>query len=352
MVVGGGTAGHVLPALPVIEAMQRQGVEVSFIGTHSGLEQNLLDGSDVTFYAISAGKLRRYVSWDNFFDLFRIVWGVVQAYFLIGKIRPAVVFSKGGFVSFPVAFAAWLRRVPVVAHESDITPGLANRLLLPFIRSLCVSFPETNIRHTNVKVIHTGTPVRQDIVQGQAERGLQLLGLDKAKPLLIVTGGSLGAQALNAAVRRALPQLLERFYVLHVCGSGKQESITQPCYLQREYVTHGWGDMLAAAEVVVSRAGANALFEWLTIRKRNLLVPLPGNTSRGDQIENAAYAQAAGYSVVIRQEALDTAALLEGLETLMNEAARFDVALQRFEVPDATAAIVNELNRVVAKPRN
>lgn len=347
LVVGGGSAGHVIPALPVIAAMQQAGAEVTFVGTHSGLEEELVASAGVTFHAISAGKFRRYFSWQNFTDLFRIGVGVVQAFFFIGRCKPDVVFSKGGFVSFPIAFASWLRRVPVVAHESDLTPGLANRLVLPFVDTLCVSFAQTKVAAGGARVVHTGTPLRTSILQGDAERGRQLLDVDTSRPLLIVTGGSLGADSLNAVVRDALPELAEHFVVVHVCGRGKLKSIEAAGYLQFEYVDEGWGDMLAAADIVLSRAGANALFELLALRKLNLLVPLSAQASRGDQVANAAFAEESGYSVVVAEQALDTTSLMVALETLLAHRQQYQDALATFVVPDATAAITAELLRLV-----
>lgn len=349
LVVGGGSAGHVIPALPVIAAMQARGAEVSYIGTYSGLEASLVKDAGVVFYPIAAGKLRRYFSWQNFTDLFRILRGIVQAFFLLGRIKPDVVFSKGGFVSFPVALAAWLRRVPLVAHESDITPGLANRLVLPFAKTLCVSFAQTHVGSGKVRVVHTGTPLRAAIVSGNAQAGREMLDLDTDKPLLVVTGGSLGADVLNSVIRDALPQLLERYQVLHVCGQGKLADLDAPGYLQKEYVGEGWGDMLAAAEVVVSRAGANALFELLTIGKLNLLVPLSAKASRGDQIQNAAFAEQAGYSHVVAEEVFNVDTLMQGLAELEQLAPRYRARLAEFEKVDAAATIVDELLALTPK---
>jgi UDP-N-acetylglucosamine--N-acetylmuramyl-(pentapeptide) pyrophosphoryl-undecaprenol N-acetylglucosamine transferase len=353
LVVGGGSAGHVIPTLPVIALMQQAGAEVSYVGTHSGLEENLLSSAGVTFHAISAGKLRRYWSWQNFTDLFRIALGVVQAIALILRRRPDVVFSKGGFVSFPIAFASWLCRVPVVAHESDLTPGLANRLVLPFVATLCVSFPQTKINRARVRVVHTGTPLRDSILQGDAARGRALLGLQDGlqdpRPLLVVTGGSLGADALNHVVRRSLSQLTERFVVLHVCGPGKLADVEDPGYLQREYIDEGWGDILAAADIVLSRAGANALFELLALRKLNLLVPLSAQASRGDQLANAAYAEQQGYSAVLAESELTTGNLLDALADLTERQHEYRHALAKFTLPDAAESIRVELLRHVDK---
>lgn len=345
LVVGGGSAGHVIPALPVIEALKARGYAIDFVGTYSGLEESLIASAGVTFHAISAGKLRRYFSWQNFTDLFRIARGCWQAFWLLGRVKPDVVFSKGGFVSFPVALASWLRRVPLVAHESDLTPGLANRLVLPFTRTLCVSFAETRVSAA-VRVVHTGTPIRASMLQGNAERGRELLGLDDTRPLLIVTGGSLGADALNAVVRDAAPALVERFHVLHVCGAGKLKALDLDGYQQREYVGDDWGDMMAAADIVVSRAGANALFELLALRKPNVLVPLSAKASRGDQLDNAAFAERAGCSEVVLEEHLDADALLGAVAAVWQAREARTAAMAALEMPDAVATIVAELDQL------
>ncbi|XOV82950.1 MAG: undecaprenyldiphospho-muramoylpentapeptide beta-N-acetylglucosaminyltransferase [bacterium] len=352
LVVGGGSAGHVIPALPVIAELQQQGYQVSFVGTRSGLEEQLTAASGVRFYAVSAGKLRRYWSWQNVTDLFRILRGVLQSIVLVRRLQPDVVFSKGGFVSFPVALAAWLWRVPVVAHESDLTPGLANRLVLPFVRTLCVSFAQTaqvsGATLARARVVLTGTPLREEITSGDAVRGRQILGLtDDDKPLLVVTGGSLGADALNAALRAALPELTRRYVVLHVCGPGKRQTLDMPGYIQREYIDEGWGDLLAAAAIVLSRAGANALFELLSLAKLNVLVPLSAKASRGDQIDNARVAAEAGYSVVLAEADLNTDTLLAALTRVEENRDQFAAALARFERPPAVPAIVREITAAI-----
>ncbi len=348
VVVGGGSAGHVMPALPVIEQLQQRGHELSFIGTRSGLEQRLVADAGVDFYGISAGKLRRYWSWQNVTDLFRILAGVAQAVWLIGRIRPAAVFSKGGFVSFPVALASWVWRVPLVAHESDLTPGLANRLVLPFAHTLCLSFAQTVVSARRVRKVHTGTPLRQSMLQGDAEAGRKALGLMADQPLLIITGGSLGAKALNEAVAAALPELTRRFYVLHVTGPGKAVDAGLPSYDQREYVDAGWGDMLAGADIVVSRAGANALFELLALGKLNVLVPLDTKASRGDQLHNAAFAEELGYSKVLCEDHLTPDSLVAAIDEVMSRRVQFAEAIASFEVPEAAGAIADEVERAAS----
>ncbi len=349
LVVGGGTAGHVIPAIPVMQNLLQQGHRLTFVGTNTGLEERLTADLDRRFVGIAAGKLRRYWSWQNLTDLFRIVAGILQSLWLLLRDRPRVVFSKGGFVSFPVAFAAWVLRIPVVAHESDLSPGLANRLVLPFVQCLCTSFADTTVKRQGVEVIHVGTPIRAELLQGDAQLGRQALGLEPDLPLLVVTGGSLGAEQLNAVVRGALDELTRQFYVFHVCGPDKLSGASVARYQEVEYVSQGWGDILAAADVVLSRAGANALFELLALRKRNLLVPLPAKASRGDQIENAAFAQSHGYSVVIAEENLSTQSLLQGLEQLQQDQAGYTARLESFVVPPAaqalTAAVLDAIKK-------
>ena len=351
-VAGGGTAGHVVPAIPIMQALLKQGCEVCFVGGKSGPERELV-APLVPFHAVSTGKLRRYFSLRNLLDALRIPIGIGQAWWLLRRVRPQVLFSKGGFASFPTVVGAWLNGVPVVAHESDLSPGLANRLSAPFTRTLCVNFDATgsDLSRTDKRVVVSGTPVRGELLAGNAERGRALLGAEphgeRAKPVLLVVGGSLGATALNAIVRSALEQLLARWRVVHVCGPGKLDaSLAETLgYVQREYVGAEWGDIIAAADLVVSRAGANALCEWLALGKPNLLVPLPTAASRGDQVENAAFAERNGWSLVIPEHELNARTLAEGVAKLADLAPDFARRLETFRTRDSVAIIVGELER-------
>ncbi|MFK7913963.1 MAG: undecaprenyldiphospho-muramoylpentapeptide beta-N-acetylglucosaminyltransferase [Pseudomonadales bacterium] len=345
LITGGGTAGHVVPALPVAQRLREQGHRVSWIGSQSGLEERLVAGAVDDYHGIAAGKLRRYWSWQNVKDAFAVVLGIFQALLKVRRLRPDVVFSKGGFVSFPVVLAAWIWRIPVIAHESDRSPGLANRLSYPFIAHLCTNFPESDTGFAG-PVTYTGTPVRQALLEGNAERGRAFLfGAQHqdspAAPVLLVTGGSLGADRLNAAVLEALPQLCQSWRVVHLCGPGKLPALAEPIagYRPFEYLSAEWGDVLAAADLVVSRAGANTLFELLALGKPHLLVPLSLAASRGDQIENADYAQAAGYSQVLQEQDLTAASLVAALTDLAADAAQRRERLAGFQRPDAAALI-------------
>ena len=344
VVTGGGTAGHVLPALPVAQALLRAGSSVHFIGSTSGLEERLVATLDIPYLGIQTGKLRRYFSFENFVDALRVPVGIVQAWRMLARIRPVVVFSKGGFVSFPVVVGAWLHRIPVVAHESDLTPGLANRLAQRFTTTLCVNFESTRADHSRVVV--TGTPVRGDLMHGDGARGRRLLGIDTERPVLLVVGGSLGAARLNDVVRAALDELLENHHVVHVCGVGKVdvERESLPGYTQREYVSDEWGDVIAAADLVISRAGANALHEWLALGKPHLLVPLPRSASRGDQIENAAYAESRGWSMVLAEDELNRETLVSGVAKLAALSGEYRQRMREFRVRDSVSLIVDELS--------
>jgi UDP-N-acetylglucosamine--N-acetylmuramyl-(pentapeptide) pyrophosphoryl-undecaprenol N-acetylglucosamine transferase len=299
-----------MPSLPLMAWFAAHDWRVDYIGSRTGPEAGLIGTHGYRFHAIAAGKLRRYASIQNVIDVFRVLKGIGQSFALLGRLRPAVVFSKGGFVSFPVVVAAWLRRVPIVAHESDLTPGLANRLTLPFVTALCTTFAATRISRRGRTVVHTGTPVRAELLQGDAERGRAWLGAPGGMPVLLVVGGSLGANAINDALRSALPSLSE-YFVVHVCGPGRRVAggDRPGHYRQFEFVGPEWGDVLAAADVVLSRAGANSLYELVALRKPHVLIPLSRKASRGDQIENADMARRLGWSHVLDEAALSGPAL-------------------------------------------
>lgn len=344
---GGGSAGHVVPSLPLIAHFAAAGSKISYVGSAQGPERDLVAPLGVPFYAIRSGKLRRYWSWRNVADLWWIFVGVLQAIVLIGRLRPSIVFSKGGYAAFPVVVGAWVWRVPIVAHESDLTPGLANRLSLPFVAAVCTTFALTQFPVRNRPVIHTGTPLRSQLLNGDAARGRALLATSADRPLVIVFGGSLGAEVLNRVVREALDRLLGFATVVHVCGPHRTDAAmaNRAGYHQFEYVGSDWGDMLAAADVVVSRAGANSLYELVALRKPHLLVPLPRSASRGDQISNAAYAKSHGWSRVVAEEELDAARLDADIRAIYAERATIVRALENAGLGDGTSAVAQVISR-------
>jgi UDP-N-acetylglucosamine--N-acetylmuramyl-(pentapeptide) pyrophosphoryl-undecaprenol N-acetylglucosamine transferase len=344
---GGGSAGHVIPSLPLIAHFAAAGSMISYVGSNEGPERGLVTPLGVPFHAIRSGKLRRYWSWRNITDLWWISVGICRAIALIGRLRPSIVFSKGGYAAFPVVVGAWIWRIPIVAHESDLTPGLANRLSLPFVAAVCTTFEVTEFPLRNRPVIHTGTPLRPELMRGDPARGRALLDAPADRPLVVVVGGSLGAEALNRVVRDALDGLLGFATLAHVCGPKRTDTALsgRAGYHQFEYVGAQWGDLLAAADVVVSRAGANSLYELVALRKPHLLVPLPRSASRGDQIANAGYALAHGWSRVVAEEDLGAARLEAEVRAIYADRGRFVAALEGAALGDGTAAAADVICR-------
>ena len=348
VLTGGGTAGHITPNLALIPLLQQRGYEVHYIGERNGMEQRLTQGvPGVAFHGISSGKLRRYLDLKNLSDPFKVMAGVAQSLVLLRRLKPAAIFSKGGFVSVPVAFAARLAHVPLVLHESDLTPGLANRLALPNAMRVCTTFPQT-ANALGSKARHTGTPIRAALYQGDAEQGLRLCGWQKeGLPVLLSMGGSQGAGAINAALRSALPRLLKSFRVVHLCGRGNVDDSLRdmPGYAQFEYVGPELPDLLAATALVLSRAGANSIYEFLALRKPMLLIPLPLSASRGDQIDNAKSFEGQGFARVLPQENLTADTLYDALMDTWAKSPAIRAAMEAAGAPDGTMAVLEEIEK-------
>lgn len=337
---GGGTAGHVTPNIALIERLLGEGWEVYYIGSETGMERELIGAIEgVSYHAIATGKLRRYFSWQNFVDPFRTLKGCFQARRLIRKIRPDVVFSKGGFVSVPVVVGAG--KIPVVAHESDFSPGLSNRIACRFTDQICVTFEDTLARVPHRKGVYTGTPIRPTLYAGDRARALEFTGLTGEKPVLLVMGGSLGAQKLNELLRAALPVLNGTFDVIHLCGRGKEDCNCVACgYTQYEYIDRELPDLFALADVVLSRAGANAVFELLALNKPSVLVPLTASSTRGDQLLNAAYFQKKGYAEMVDQNTATPETLCQTIDRVYRDRARYVRTMQEDTRSDGTEAIL------------
>ncbi|HLR23916.1 MAG TPA: undecaprenyldiphospho-muramoylpentapeptide beta-N-acetylglucosaminyltransferase [Pseudogracilibacillus sp.] len=306
---GGGTAGHVMVNLALIPYFQEQGWKVDYIGSKSGIEKDLIqDFPEVTYYPVSTGKLRRYMSLENVKDPFKVLKGTWEAWRIIGKTKPNVIFSKGGFVSVPVVAAAKLRRVPSLIHESDMTPGLANKLSIPFAKKVLATFPETTKHLPEKKAVYVGAVVRKALFNGDKERGKKMIDYQNKddKQVLLIMGGSIGSQKINEQIRKNLPTLLEDFHIVHICGKGNvDEDVKQDGYVQFEYINDGLQDIFAATDLVISRAGANAIFEFLALNIPMLLIPLSRAASRGDQIDNAVSFEEKGYAHMLEEEQLE-----------------------------------------------
>ena len=305
VLTGGGTAGHVTPNIALIPALKTAGYDIHYIGSYEGMEKALIEDYSIPYHGIATGKLRRYFSWQNFTDPFKVIKGFGEADKLMKELKPSIVFSKGGFVSVPVVWAAKKNNIPVIIHESDMTPGLANKLSFSSATKICCNFPETVERLPKDKGILTGCPIRAELMLGDAGKAETICDFaDRDKPVIMVTGGSLGAASVNSMIRKILPRLLEKFNVLHLCGKGKSDETLDGTagYHQIEYAKDEMKDLFAYSDVVVSRAGANAICELLALHKPNLLIPLPASASRGDQLLNAESFRKQGFSLVLDED--------------------------------------------------
>ena len=318
ILTGGGTAGHVTPNIALLPRLKELGYDIHYIGSYTGIEKDLIKQFEIPYHGISSGKLRRYFSVQNFTDPFRVLKGFREANKLIKELNPDVIFSKGGFVSVPVVMAGKRRHVPTIIHESDMTPGLANKISIPSATKVCCNFPETLEHLPKEKAVLTGSPIRQELLEGSRSAALEFCGLTDDKPVILIIGGSLGSVAVNNAVRSVLPELLKDFHVIHLCGKGKMDDSLKSLkgYVQFEYIQNQLKDLFALTDVVISRAGANAICELLALHKPNLLIPLSANASRGDQILNARSFERQGFSIVLEEEELNKDTLLDSIHKL------------------------------------
>ena len=350
VLTGGGTAGHVTPNLAILPSLKEAGYEVTYMGSYDGIEKRLVEDFDLPYVGISTGKFRRYFDVKNLTDPFRVIKGYSEARRFLKEYQPDVVFSKGGFVSVPVVRAAASLKIPCIIHESDMTPGLANKLCLPVATKICCNFPETYEMLPKEKAVLTGSPIRAELAQGNKLTGLDLCGFTANKPVIMVIGGSLGAANVNKAVRDALPQLLEKYQVVHLCGKDKLDNLllATPGYKQFEYLKAELKDIFAMADIVISRAGANAICELLALRKPNLLIPLPAASSRGDQLLNAKSFETQGFSLVMQEEDITTTYLCEKMDYLYENRQRFVETMEQSGQMDSIATIVGLIEQAAA----
>ncbi|MBQ3705886.1 MAG: undecaprenyldiphospho-muramoylpentapeptide beta-N-acetylglucosaminyltransferase [Clostridia bacterium] len=351
VLTGGGTLGHVTPHLALIPHLKAAGYEIHYIGTENGMEApKMRSVPGIHYHAVKTGKLRRYHSWQNFTDPFRVIAGAFQSTRLMGKIKPDVVFSKGGFVAVPVVFGAWLHRVPVLCHESDLTPGLANKLCRPFAKRFATTFPEC-AEVLGPKAEMTGTPLRPELFEGSRERGLALFGFSGEKPVLLMMGGSSGAQRVNEALRAALPELAKTFDIAHICGKGNLEADLEgmPGYCQKEFLDAELPDAFAATDLVLSRAGANALCEFQHLGRPMLLIPYPKGASRGDQILNAESLRKRGLCHVLAQEQMTPETLTRAVMETWADRETMEKALRDAPPADGTKRVLEMIEEIQQK---
>lgn len=343
LLTGGGTAGHVTPNMALIPGLKKEGYDIQYIGSYNGIERRLIEDMGIPYHGISSGKLRRYFDLKNFSDPFKVLKGYAEASHLIKKLKPNIIFSKGGFVAVPVVLAAKRRHVPVIIHESDLTPGLANRLCIPSATKVCCNFPETLQHLPEDKAVLSGSPIRQELFEGSREEGFRLCGFSDDKPVLMAMGGSLGAAAINKALRSNLDALLEQFHIIHLCGKGNFDASLEnrAGYRQFEYAKKELPHLFAITDLIISRAGANAICELLALKIPNILIPLPASQSRGDQLLNAASFEKSGYSYVLQEEDMTDDSLLKAVQYVYDEREEYKQALKESKLNDSIAIITD-----------
>lgn len=349
---GGGTAGHVTPNIALMPALRNEGYDISYIGSYDGIEKRLIEEQGVPYFGIASGKLRRYFDLKNFSDPFKVLKGYGQSIKILKKIKPDVVFSKGGFVSVPVVLAARHCKIPAIIHESDLTPGLANRIAIPRATKVCCNFPETLSYLPAEKAVLTGSPIRQELLSGDAASAFSLCKFeDRTKHVILIIGGSSGSRAINTAIRDLLPELVKNYNVIHLCGKGNLDTSLDHVlgYAQFEYANQELADMFALADLVISRAGANAICELLALRKPNILIPLSAAASRGDQILNANSFRSQGFSYVLDEEDLTNTTLLEAIEHVSRKKASYIDAMEHSSMSDSIHTIIGLINDATNK---
>ena len=347
ILTGGGTAGHVTPNIALIPKLRELGFDIHYIGSYNGIEKDLIEPFGIPYHGISSGKLRRYFSLQNFTDPFRVIKGFGEARKLIKNLKPDVIFSKGGFVSVPVVLAGKKCKVPVIIHESDMTPGLANKIAIPSAAKICCNFPETLDCLPEGKAVLTGSPIRQELLSGNKIAAMDLCKFTADKPVILVIGGSLGSVVVNNAVRESLPCLLKVFQIIHLCGKGKTDESLKNTkgYCQFEYVKDELRDIFALSEIVISRAGANAICELLALRKPNLLIPLSAKASRGDQILNARSFERQGFSMVLEEEDLTKETLTSTVYKLFEKRGSYVDAMRNSNQQDSIDTIISMITQ-------
>lgn len=347
IMTGGGSAGHVTPNLALVPKLKEFDYDIQYIGTKDGIERGIIEKENIKYHVISSGKLRRYFDLKNFIDPFKVIKGIFDSISIMRKERPNIVFSKGGFVSVPVVMAAHFCHIPVIAHESDITPGLANKIAAPYCDKVCVTFPESIKNIKGNKAVLTGTPIRQELFKGSKAKGLAICGFRGEKPVVLIIGGSLGSKVINDEVREILKDLLNKYDVIHICGKNNIDNnlLNLNGYKQFDYVSDELPHLMHAADIVISRAGANVIFELLALKKPNILIPLSKKSSRGDQILNAASFEKAGYSIVIEEETLKANILENKISELYKDRKKYIDKMNSSTAKNSVENIVEIINK-------
>lgn len=348
VITGGGSAGHIVPAVQVINALKEKdpNLELLWIGSRIGMEKDLVPKYGIQFQAVLTGKIRRYFSFSNITDFLRIPFGVIQAGKILASFKPQVVFSKGGFASIPTVIAAWMQNIPILSHESDIVPGLANKKLAWFTTKIALSFPDRRNYFEKDKTFVSGFPIRQDIFNGDKERAIRFCNFTNPnQPILFITAGGQGSVRINNAIVPILPELVQKFNIVHQCGQFQyeellpqvQQYVDQGVYKIFPYIHNEMPDILKAADVIVSRAGST-IFELAALHKRMLLIPLE-ESANNHQHENAVFFAEAGLAKVLVEKNLEPHILYKNVLDIFYELKEEDIeaASQKVIHPNAAA---------------
>jgi UDP-N-acetylglucosamine--N-acetylmuramyl-(pentapeptide) pyrophosphoryl-undecaprenol N-acetylglucosamine transferase len=365
---GGGTGGHTFPALATLDALARLAeLDILWIGSRGGTERLVARERGLRFRWIPTGKLRRELTPRTLVDLALIPLGVAGAYYTMRTFRPDIVFATGGYVSVPVVIGAWLACLPIVIHEQTAVAGLATRIAAPFADVVAISWESTRAHLRARTIVHTGLPIRRDLLGGDADRARRHLGLTDDLPIVYITGGALGAHAINETVRQSLPQLLAMTQLVHQCGPAsvngdlprlQQARAQLPEYLQRRYVVRErfndeLADIYAAAHLVIGRAGASTVAEIAALGKPALFIPLPG--ARGDeQTANARLLADRGAAIIVPQEEFTPCHLVELVRHLLDDPAQLRAMGElgrSLVIPDAAERLAMLILRVAHRER-
>lgn len=342
ILTGGGTAGHCTPNLALLPYLKNDFDKIVYVGSENGIERNILENYNIPYYPIPCAKLIRGKSLKNLSMPFTVMNGIIKAGKILDKIKPDVIFSKGGYVSIPTVIAASKRKIPVISHESDYTIGLANRISAKYSKRVLTSFPDTAKTVKNGEYV--GSPIRKSLFTADKTEALKSFGFSGQKPIILVTGGSQGAKAINQTIRNALPYLLPKYDVLHVCGKNNLLNEKTPKgYFQTEYINK-MENAFAVASICISRAGANTLFELMSLKIPCVLIPLPKGNSRGDQILNAKYFQKSGLAYVLDQNVLTAESLIFAVNAVYSNRFNIQKSFEKFPIKDAS----RQISRILA----
>ncbi len=339
VLTGGGTAGHIMPNIALLPEISKHFNQIYYLGAKDSMEEKILKKyTDVKFVAIPTTKFIRKITLKNLAIPFKLIKGILQTKKILKQINPDVIFSKGGFVSVPVAIAGKKCKIPVISHESDLSMGLANKIILKYANVVCTTFEDT--AKQNKKCICTGTPIREQIFKGNKYNILNKISHIKSKPYVLFFGGSLGSKNINKLVENSLDKLLEKYNILHITGKGNKNNLKKDGYTQFEFVEN-IEDFFVLADIVVCRGGANSIFELLALCKPMLIIPLSKAQSRGDQIENAEYFKRKNYAEVLREENMSTETLISKLDNIIKNKEKIILNMQKANIKNANEKIVD-----------